>query len=1732
MAFFALIFPLALFEMPLTAALVAGGAVSVPILIHLLNRRRFRIVPWAAMRFLLAAQRKNARRMRLEQLLLLLVRCLILVLAALAMMAVTPWAEAVWRWANPSGGMSRLAGGTRTHRILVIDGSFSMGVKVDDTTPFERARGLAAQLIEEGNGSDGYSVVLMASPPRRIVPRPSEDSRKVAAEVRALKMTHGNADLAATLSTVASLLRETPGKFSAREVYFLTDLQRSGWISPRPGDLAPALTAFKETHARAIFIDVGQEGLSNLAVTGLELREPIATTSGEMRILATLFNHGDTRDEVSVRLFAGKARGSSSEKPLQLRPVGEKIVRARRNQQTPVPFTYRFPTPGDYLIQVQVSHDALELDDRRAAVVRVRNTVPVLLVDGKPASELFDRASQWLRVALNPFDDRERIPASIAARPRVVNVRQFGDASTGDLSRYDAVYLCDVPLLGTTEVRRLEAHVRRGGALIVCLGGQVDVNNYNDLLYRNGQGLLPAKLVDRRAPRSGYTFQLTMPPDAEKREPLQLFQDGAARERLLMPQFTRIFEVEPARAINGITPRALLNFASVALPGRTGGGLMTAEGGPAILEWRPPLPTGKDEGAAKEDREGTTPAKPSLAIPSSRGRVVLITTTVNSDWNNWPASPAFPPLMQELLYHAASARLRERALLVGEPIELVRSDVASGIEATVETPRDPFDRTPPSDEEARRRITSQPLADGSVLRFGDTEVSGLYKMVVGQKPAEHLFAVNVPASSDDQQHSESNLSRTSKEELEKTYPEWDLQVVTEPGQVKHAQATTAAGEVVYTPQGNGIARVLLLIVLFLVLAEVVLAWQFGHYSGTAALPGEPVARRSPVWQVFAWAAPWALFAALAGIGLVLVHDALTGDFLGFLPEAVRGSFERWLNIPAPAAGEGSRWRLEYGHFFWSARADVWLAACVAALAAVAVALVYSQEGKDVGKPVRVLFVGLRIGALFLMLAVFLPQLQVYFERQGWPDVVILIDDSQSMSSHDVYRDQAIKQAAAALAQKAELSDDEKQALARAVAARTEVARANRLRLAQTYLLQGGEDRLRELLSRRKVRLHVYRCATRAHRLAEVTQPEEVKKATEAIAGLEASPAHDTSQLGTAVRQVLNDFRGSSLAAVVMLSDGVTTEGEDLASVSRYARQMGVPLYFLGIGDAHEVRDLYLHDLHAEDSVYVNDRIIFEARLTAQGFKNLTVPVTLHEKGKERALDRKVVTVGDNGMVKVRLEHRPSEPGEKTYVIRVPVQPDEVDRDNNALEKTIFVREAKQIRVLYVEGYRRYEYQYVKTLLERESARIKGNKSIYLRVVLLDADSDFDKEDRTALANFPTPFRNTDSHTKDDDLWSYDVVVLGDVDPETRGDNKMTENLKNLAEFVQERGGGLLMIAGERFAPKAYKNSPLKDVLPIDVTGAPADNDNDEGILDVYRAELSNIGKMHPIFRFVPDEKENEDLWGKFKEFFWYADGYVPKRTAEVLAVHPTARGADRKGGKHPLALQMFAGAGRSMFFGFNETWRWNWREDQLHFNQFWIQTMRYLARSKVGRIELRLDRQTPYRRGEPIKMTVRFPDDERPPSDKAEVKVVVERRGTGTAELETRSVKLSKLEGSRGTYEAVLTQTPEGDYRFWLAEPSARPRPQVECKVLAPPGEMERLRMNQAEMEQAARDTAGKFYNLATAEHLFDELPTGNRVSVNAAGPPYLVWNSVLLFALFLGLFAAEWLLRKLKNLL
>ncbi len=1700
---FATMLPLAvLFETWWSAAAVTGGAVSIPIIIHLLNRRRFKIVEWAAMRFLLTAQKKNTRKLRIEQLLLLLCRCLVIALLALAMMAVTPWAEAGWRWAFPDAVVGIQASSVRTHKILVIDGSFSMDLKQGEQTCFARALEMARKVVRESPGGDAFSVVLMANPPRRIVGEPSEDARRVIGEIDKLRLPHGTADVAATLSSVAGLLASSPGKFAAREVYFFTDLQKSTWLAPQATTLTGTLEKIRNGprgHSSLYFVNVSTaEGpTGNLAVTNLTLGDELATTGRITTIKATLHNHGTDADDKVVALLVGKVQGGSDGKPLVMNEIQRSKVRVERNQETPVAFTYKFPEPGDYVLQIKVlgrlvddriaPGDNLALDDVRTVVVTVKKHLRVLLINGKPIGEPFDQSAEWVRLALNPFG--EQTPNLGLMEPVVLSPDRFADGEKGDLSSFDCVFLCDLPSLRPTEGRRLTQFVRGGGGVIFALGPQVQVNEYNRVLFRQENNpvaaLLPASLlslqkVDADSP---FRFRFHREADSDQQPPISAFRAANDQASLLAPRFQAFFQVREPSA--GIRPRRVLSFEAEAVPGKEKEAekVTRPTGGPAILEWNPP---------ANEVRKPGDPPLPSRL----RGKTVLITTPVNAQWSNWPASPSFPALMNELVLFAAAGRLREQAVEVAQPLELFLDTPDGGLAASIATPDG---RT-----ESARTIN---LDDASVLRYFDTDVSGLYRVTLNGKKAEYPFAVNVPTGGVPAT-SESNLTPATGEELTATYGE--IKVATDPAAIVRDPIAGNTVEVIYNPLGTTIARWLLFACLGLILAEIVMAWFFGHYSQVALI--DETKQRPPAWQTWSLRlVPVLLLGVVVAIGAVLLHDAVTGDFLGFLPTDLRRGVEGLSGVPAPAVGEESHWRLEYTSYLYGGGSDLWLGGALGLVAIAFVWMVYRREGRNVRPVQHLILATLRLGLLLLMLAVFLPQLRLWFERQGWPDVVVLIDDSQSMSAVDNHTDTRIRQAAEGLLTEASLTE------------------GDRLKLGQLILTRPSADWLGTLFQQKKVRLHVYHCSTRAERVADARTEADLDTVRQAINGLRAVPAHDSSQLGSAVRQVINDFRGSSLAAIVMFTDGVTTEGEDLARVSKYSRQMGVPLFFVGLGAAHDVRDVQLQDLQVEDTCYVNDRLVFELRIVATGYEPMRVPVTLHEKGKEDAepLDRQMVTLDGSGKpVKVRLTHIPRTAGEKIYVIKTPIQAEEVEKDNNRLQRPVSVRETKLIKVLYVEGYRRYEYHFIKTLLERESNRIKGNKTIELKVYLQDADPAHAAQDASVISELPAR----------KELEGFDVVLLGDVNPRPSDPARMEDFLKSLADFVREKGGGLLVIAGERYTPRAYQGTPLAAILPIELPAEARPQEVDVALLDGYRLDLTPTGRMHPIFRFSPEERENDDIWERLKEMYWYADSFTPKRAAEILATHPKIKLVGDGGetaAKLPLVLQQFVGAGRCMFFGFDETWRWGFRTDLVHFNQFWVQTIRYLSRSRLGRIDLRLDRQTNYRRGEPIKVLVRFPDDAPPPPDATVVEVIVERRLPGKGETQTRTLQLSKIEGSRASYEAVLTQTPEGEYSFWLSRPAVpEPRPHAECKVVAPPGEMYGLRLNESELQQAAEQSGGKYFTLADADQVIAALPDGNRVTLASTGPPWLVWTYPVLFLLAIALLTTEWLWRKRLNLL
>lgn len=1772
-----------------TTLLAGAGAASIPVIIHLLNRRRYRVVIWAAMHFLLAAQRQNTRKMRLEQLLLLAVRIMLILLVVLAMAAVMPWAENLWAYFWPEGAGFITARAGRTHKILVLDGSLSMNLARDQgKNAFDQARQLAHELVQNAAIGDGFSVALMKDTPTWIVGEISQDARKVARELEGLQPTHGNASLTATLNLVAAKALESAGRFQRCQVFFFTDLQKATWAGRRQSDPADAKdakenSALDELHKRAqiVFVDVGRDHAQNLAVTDLALLEPFVTTGSLVRIRATVQNFSrEDRRHLRVELLTGLARETANDPPFALRVVGQELLDVKAGERATLTFGYKFTKPGTYAIQVRLDNDDLEPDDLRSVVVPVKDTIPVLLVNGKPAPDRFDQATEFLRLALNPFPPRA-IPRFAPLRPKVLTAPQFADVNEAELASYDCVYLCDVGQLGSGELRRLESHVRSGGGLVISLGEKAadHLEAFNRLLFKNEQGLLPARLLKKIRAPADHHFVLHGQEDTFLEPPLKAFADDDDRASLFSARFGQYVQVKPAA---GAQVRKVLSFIPEVQPlSKAPLDKSLAADDPALLEWYPPLP--QPEGAPAALKGKGPPGQ----VTRCRGKVVLFTSTMNLDWTSWPGSPSYGAMMQELLRSAASGRLRERAIVVGGLLEEVLPAAGTEADSVLHLPGS---LGPPV------KVATQLLDDINLFRFAGAEVSGIYRLQVQGSPRELPLAVNVPAATADQRGSESDLSRLDQDRLREEFAGWTLEVVTDPRAVRPLLPSTAPGEgqgpggdeetVIRGRLGPVIANYALLAFLVLLLVEIVMALYFGHASAVPGTVGEPP-RQGLFWPTLIGSLAGILFVAGAGI---LIHAAMTGDFLGFLPDSFRGWVEQGLGIPPPPAGENTHWELDFLPFLGQFTLDFWLAGGLILALAALVFFIYRDEAPTASFGYKILLGSLRMFLLLLTLFVLLPQLQFRFERQGWPDLAIIVDDSRSMGEPDHYQDAKIrdrarilgelvkkrlssllpekiklletelsrKQAAQDKAPNHELSKEVELLELRFQTWQNQLAQVNspnwrptRLQLAQALLDQDDPDWLQTLLSQRRMKIHLFHL-DRSGRLLKLTDIQDLAdsprllQARQQLGNLEAEGKE--SRLGTALREVLDYYRGSTLTAVVMLSDGITTRDQTIAQATEYAAQKGVPLFFVGIGDDHQIRDLKLHDLQVEDTVFVGDRIIFEARLTGQGYKDVTVPVVLKLKddkeGKEQEVAREMVRVDSTGKaVKVRLRHQATEVGPKTYIVEV--ETPKIERPDKGpppgqtrLERTIEVLDTKLVKVLYIEGTPRYEFRFIKSLLERESPNANKKKAIDLKVVLLDADPDFPVQDRTALGEVPIA---------KDQLDQYDVIILGDVEPKALGEQR----LRHLAEFVRgedskgrkgpKTGGGLLMIAGPLYSPHAYRDTPLAEVLPIEPSDKPPPQAEDW--MERFRLELTPLGRMHPIFRFSPDEGENQAIANRLASMYWWSSGFRLKPLAEVLATHPRLKGAG-PGGLQPLVVQQFVGSGRSMFFGFDESWRWRYREDELRFNQFWIQTMRYLSRNRQTRTELRLDRQTPYRVGEPIKVTVRFPDNlpEGPkPGTRTEVKVMVEYRPPGSEDLadpEVQALTLAKVEGNWGVAEGLLTRTREGQYRFWLSTPDVSKqqpggkKPSALARVELPPGELDRLRMNQQEMLASAEATQGKYYDLVTADRLLQELPQGMRLSLSTPRPPVLLWNHLLMFGLVLLLFSSEWILRKRKHLL
>jgi hypothetical protein len=767
-----------------------------------------------------------------------------------------------------------------------------------------------------------------------------------------------------------------------------------------------------------------------------------------------------------------------------------------------------------------------------------------------------------------------------------------------------------------------------------------------------------------------------------------------------------------------------------------------------------------------------------------------------------------------------------------------------------------------------------------------------------------------------------------------------------------------------------------------------------------------------------------------------------------------------------------------------------LAALVGIGSIALIAWLYRREG-GASPTYRALLAGIRV-ALVLLAMFLLSEAVLSVDRTGLPYFLILADDSASAGVADQYADAKAAATAAALAKAAERPQP------------------TRLAVAEGWLARDDAALLKKLQEKHRVRLYLTSSATRP--LAEIDAPERIKPVLEQLEKVEPTGAE--SRLGDGLRQVLTELRGAPPTAVLLLTDGQTTDGEPLAKAAEFARSKDVPVFPVGLGDPAPARDLALSDLQVDEVAFVDDQVRFEARLGGQGFAGQPIEVALKRRPagadpkSAEVVDRRPFPAPTDGQqARVELRHRPKETGDYIYTLEIEPRPRELQVENNRVERPVNVREEK-LRVLLVDGRPRYEFRYLLSFLKRD-------KTIDVKTVLQSSDPEYSEQENTALPTFPSATDGPEG------LFSYDVVILGDADPELLG----TGSMQALADFVAKRGGGLMFLAGEVYNPLAFRNTPLEPLIPVKL--AEARNPSAAGgAIAGYRPALSVEGRNHPIFRFTDDEAQNAKILAELPELSWYLEAPRKQELAFVLAAHPTLAGTD---GPLPILLYQFVGSGKVMLQGFDDTWKWRFRVGDKYFGRYWIQTIRFLARSRLlgaKGAEITTDRRR-YARQDPIRVQVRFVNPGLAPSG-GRVNVQVERPGQGP-----RQLALRRSSSAQNLFEGALPPLGEGEYSVRLLPPPILEGglPATTFRIDPPAGEFERVQMNEPELLRVAKLTGGRFLTPGTPlDELLGALPAPQMVPLET-DPPIALWNTWPVLGLFLGLLAAEWILRKRKQM-
>jgi Mg-chelatase subunit ChlD len=670
------------------AFFVAGILLAaIPIVIHILNRRRYKTVQWAAMEFLLRAMKKNRRRLKFEQWILLATRCLLVFLIATAL-------------ARPMGckdsTLASLAGQRSGLHVIVIDNSYSMAYEAgrpNAATHLDRAKQLAKELIDTFHaGGEAVAIVVASRPASAVLAAPTYDVSAAREAVNRVEQAYCGTDLlgAMRLAQEIASKEKSPGE---RRLYVISDGTRSAWETAEADALrrlAPELAkTFRVTH-----FNLGRKDQWNQATLAVRPQGNLVTNRLNNELLATVQSFGSGPPPLlQWRLDDATLPGGG-----QVRFTGE--------PQTIAQSGAAFRSGGTHVVTATLAgEDRLRLDNTRHRVLDVASDLKVLIVEGERGMSRLGGSGAFLELALappkeGPTDSPGAARSESYVAPELISDLELGNKVLGD---YRAVILAGVGQFSPAQADQLALFVKNGGALIVFMGEPVVGENYNQVLLP--RGLMPGAMMKRvtAAGQEGFLFDFR--PNGVLHPLLSLFA-GEQRTGLDTAQVFTYWQID-------VKPDARVE---------------------RVLNY---LPAGSTNATTQSTQHapGVDPAITLHAPKDALGRVVVVTTTANAEWTTLPVKPNYVTLVHELLSGSVNAGDRWMNVSAGEPLV-----VPTGIK---------FTGQPVLVDASQKEFVLEPLAAGGPNAYRSPPLTrpGVYRLSTGA--ATLPVAVNIPAEEAD-----------------------------------------------------------------------------------------------------------------------------------------------------------------------------------------------------------------------------------------------------------------------------------------------------------------------------------------------------------------------------------------------------------------------------------------------------------------------------------------------------------------------------------------------------------------------------------------------------------------------------------------------------------------------------------------------------------------------------------------------------------------------------------------------------------------------------------------------------------------------------------------------------------------------------------------------------------------------------------------------------------------------